>query len=119
MAFMQNGSSPPKFQCQALLFSHLCAAGTATPRSYEFAWNDDVIAMNQFAGVLTNATEGVAAALNTQGDGVPLVIFNPLNVPREDVVEAEIHFPDGMPSDVRVVGPDGKGSRRHRSPMAR
>jgi alpha-mannosidase len=30
---------------------HDIAAGTATPKSYEFAWNDDVIAMNQFAGV--------------------------------------------------------------------
>ncbi|HEY2471025.1 MAG TPA: glycoside hydrolase family 38 C-terminal domain-containing protein [Terracidiphilus sp.] len=87
---------------------HDLAAGTATPRSYEFAWNDDVIAMNQFAGVLTNATEGVAGALNTQGSGVPLVVFNPLNVAREDVVEAEVHFPEGTPSAVHVIGPDGK-----------
>ena len=48
---------------------HDLAAGTATPRSYEFAWNDDVIAMNQFAGVLTSATQGVAAALNTATTG--------------------------------------------------
>ncbi len=48
---------------------HDTAAGTATPRSYEFAWNDDVIAMNQFAGVLTSATEAVASALNTQTRG--------------------------------------------------
>ena len=41
-------------------------AGTATPRAYEFARNDDVIAMNQFAGVLTSATQAVAAALDTQ-----------------------------------------------------
>ena len=87
---------------------HDLAAGTATPRSYEFAWNDDVIAMNQFAGVATDASEGVASALNSQGDGVPLVVFNPLNVAREDVVEAEVHFPDGMPSAVHVIGPDGK-----------
>ena len=87
---------------------HDIAAGTATPKSYEFAWNDDVIAMNQFAGVLNNATEGVAAALNTQAKGVPLVIFNPLNIAREDVVEAKIDFPGGMPKAVRVTGPDGK-----------
>src|SRR6202140_3842535 len=49
---------------------HDIAAGTATPKSYEFAWNDDVIVMNQFAGVLTNATEGVAAALNTETKGL-------------------------------------------------
>jgi alpha-mannosidase len=88
---------------------HDIAAGTATPKSYEFAWNDDVIAMNQFAGVLTNATAGVAAALNTETKGVPIVVFNPLNIAREDVVEASIIFSDGMPEAVHVTGPDGKG----------
>jgi len=87
---------------------HDLAAGTATPRAYEFAWNDDVIAMNQFAGVLTNASEGVAAALNTETKGQPLVIFNPLNIARTDVVEASVDFPHGMPKAVRVTAPDGK-----------
>ena len=49
--------------------------------------------MNQFAGVLNNASEAVAAALDTQAKGVPLVIFNPLNIAREDVVEARIELP--------------------------
>jgi alpha-mannosidase len=88
---------------------HDIAAGTATPKAYEFAWNDDVIAMNQFAGVLNNASEAVAAALDTQAKGIPIVVFNPLNIAREEVVEADIDFPDwrGMP-DVLVVGPDGR-----------
>jgi alpha-mannosidase len=64
--------------------------------------------MNQFAGVLTNATEGVAAALDTEVKGVPIVVFNPLNIAREDLVEAAVNFPDGMPQSVRVIGPDGK-----------
>ena len=87
---------------------HDLAAGTATPRAYEFAWNDDVIAMNQFAGVLNDATEAVSAALNTEAKGVPLVIFNPLNIAREDPVEASVSFPGGMPKAVHVTGPDGK-----------
>ena len=86
---------------------HDLAAGTATPKSYEFAWNDDVIAMNQFAGVLTNATEAVTAALNTETSGTPVVVFNQLNVDREDVVEASLNLPDGMPHSVHVTGPDG------------
>ena len=49
---------------------HDLAAGTATPKSYEFAWNDDVIAMNQFAGVMADASEAVAAGLDTQTRGV-------------------------------------------------
>ena len=87
---------------------HDLAAGTATPSSYEFAWNDDIIALNQFAGVLNSAVEGVAATLNTRTKGVPLVVFNPLNIAREDIVEATVEFPNGMPKAVRVTGPDGK-----------
>jgi alpha-mannosidase len=87
---------------------HDIAAGTATPKAYEFAWNDDVIAMNQFAGVLNNASEAVAAALDTQTDGIPIVIFNPLNIEREEVVEANIEFPNSLPNAVHVVGPGGK-----------
>ncbi|HEX4227048.1 MAG TPA: glycoside hydrolase family 38 C-terminal domain-containing protein [Bryobacteraceae bacterium] len=86
---------------------HDLAAGTATPKSYEFAWNDDVIAMNQFAGVLSNATEAIAAGLATDTNGVPVVVFNPLNIPREDIVEAEVNFPDGVPNSVRVTSADG------------
>src|SRR5207247_2770775 len=44
---------------------HDLLPGTATPKAFEFAWNDDVIAMNQFAGVLTSATSAVAAGLDT------------------------------------------------------
>ncbi len=93
---------------------HDIAAGTATPKSYEFAWNDDIIAMNQFAGVLKNATEGVAAALETQTKGVPIVIFNPLNIGREEVVEAtaEANLLPGWrgATGARVIGPDGKAT---------
>ncbi len=86
---------------------HDVAAGTATPRAYEFAWNDDAIAMNQFAGVLTDATSAVAAGLNTKVTGVPVVVYNPLNIAREDVVEASVDFPGGKPTRGA-----GHGSRR-------
>jgi alpha-mannosidase len=86
---------------------HDLAAGTATPKSYEFAWNDDVIALNQFAGVLTSATQAVAAALNTEAQGIPVIVFNPLSIARQDVVEASLDFPGGMPHAVHVTGPGG------------
>ena len=84
---------------------HDSQAGTATPKAYEFTWNDDVLAMNQFAAVLTSASEDVSRALNTNVKGTPIVVYNPLNIAREDIVEATI---DGAPKHVRVVGPDGK-----------
>ena len=37
-----------------------------------------------------------------------MVIFNPLNIAREDVVEASVEFPHGIPKSVRVTAPDGK-----------
>ena len=86
---------------------HDLLPGTATPKAFEFAWNDDVIAMNQFAGVLTSATNAVASGLNTQVKGTAIVVYNPLNIQREDVVEAAVAFPGGTPNAVRVVGPDG------------
>jgi alpha-mannosidase len=87
---------------------HDIMAGTATPKSYEYSWNDDVIAMNQFAGVLNSATDTVASAMDTQTQGAALLVYNPLNVSREDVVEAEVKFAEGVPKSVRVVGPNGK-----------
>jgi alpha-mannosidase len=81
---------------------HDAAGGTATPRSYEFIQNDDVLAMNQFSGVLTSATQGIASGMNTQSQGTPVVVYNPLNVAREDVVEADV------PNGAAAFGPDGK-----------
>jgi alpha-mannosidase len=86
---------------------HDTAAGTATPQAYQFAWNDDLIAANQFADVLTSATEGVASGLDTQTAGTPIVVFNPLNIAREDVAEANVNFAAGTPRGVRVFGADG------------
>ena len=86
---------------------HDTGAGTATPRAYQYAWNDDIIVANQFAGVLTDASEAVASALDTQVAGTPIVVFNPLNIAREDVVTANISFPNGTPKAVRVEDPEG------------
>ncbi len=72
---------------------HDLMAGTATPKSYEYSWNDDVIAMNQFAEVLTAASRSVASGLDTQGEGMAVVVYNPLNIEREDVVEARGSLP--------------------------
>jgi len=87
---------------------HDLLPGTATPKAFEFGWNDEIIAMNQFAGVLASATEAVASAMNTQAQGTPIIVYNPLNVEREDIVEARIQFPNGIPRSVRVTGPEGK-----------
>jgi alpha-mannosidase len=88
---------------------HDVLPGTATPRAFEFSWNDDVIAANQFASVLTSATESIVGGMDTVGRGVPIIVYNPLNVEREDVVEAEISAAAGaIPDAVRVTDPQGR-----------
>ncbi len=87
---------------------HDTGAGTSTPRAYQYAWNDDVIAANQFAAVLTSASAAVSSGLDTRTQGVPVVVYNPLNITRQDLVEAAVVFPAGAPRAVRVYGPDGQ-----------
>ena len=84
---------------------HDTGAGTATPRAYEFAQNDDIIASNQFADVLTSATQSIASTLDTRVKGTPVLVYNPLNIAREDVVEATV--PGNVSKGVEVFGPDG------------
>jgi alpha-mannosidase len=83
---------------------HDIISGTALAKGYEYAWNDEVLAANQFGAVLSDAAEVAAAALDTRGEGHALVLFNPLSIEREDVVEAEIA---GEGKGVSVTGPDG------------
>ena len=87
---------------------HDLMAGTALPVAYEFAWNDQIIALNEFAGVLQESAGGVARALDTRAQGVPVMVYNPLSVARQDVAEANVTFPSTAPAAVRVFGPNGQ-----------
>jgi len=82
--------------------------GTSIPEAYAFSWNDETIAAGAFADVLTSSVGAVSRTLDTRGDGVPLVVLNPLSFEREDAVEATVRFPGEAPSAVRVTGPDGR-----------
>ncbi|HEV2289888.1 MAG TPA: glycoside hydrolase family 38 C-terminal domain-containing protein [Candidatus Acidoferrales bacterium] len=86
---------------------HDIMAGTATPKAYTYSWNDDVLAMNQFAQVLKSATNGISSELDTETKGTPIIVYNPLSIERQDVVEAKIKFAGGAPQGVRAYGPDG------------
>ncbi|MDB6122660.1 MAG: alpha-mannosidase [Pedosphaera sp.] len=99
---------------------HDILAGTSLPKCYEYSWNDEIIAMNCFASVLENAVGGVARAMNTQTKGIPLIVFNPLSIDREDVVEAElpagstgatVHDGNGNPVPTQVLSTEG--AKRH------
>ncbi|MBC8137547.1 MAG: alpha-mannosidase [Fibrella sp.] len=87
---------------------HDILPGTSIPAAYEFAWNDQVIALNQFADVATHGVSQIAWQMDTRTKGVPLVVYNPLSTERDDVVTAEVVFPGTAPANIQVFGPDGK-----------
>ena len=85
---------------------HDLLTGTAIPAAYPFAWNDELLALNEFGSEETHGVGVLAKAMDTTAQGVPLVVFNPLSVAREDLVEAKVTFPN-VPAAVRVFDTNG------------
>jgi alpha-mannosidase len=87
---------------------HDILPGTSIPKAYEYAWNDEVLGLNQFASQLEASAGAVTGAMDTRTTGKPVVVYNPLAVAREDIVEALIPYPDGPPEFIAVMDPEGK-----------
>jgi alpha-mannosidase len=81
--------------------------GTSIPEAYSFSWNDELVSQNQFSSVLNNAVGGVSLALNTLTEGIPVVVYNPSGVSREDVAEMTIILSE-MAKGIQVFNKDGK-----------
>ena len=86
---------------------HDMLPGTSLPVAYDYCWNDELLALNQFGAVTQDAVGSVASAMNTQAKGISLVVYNPLAVAREDVAEAIVTFVGTAPAHVQVYGPNG------------
>ena len=57
--------------------------------------------------ILDDSLRQLAAQVNTNGQGIPLVVFNPLTWPRTEVVEVEVGFPS-LTRDFAVTNSQGK-----------
>lgn len=87
---------------------HDMLPGTTIPAALRYSWNDEVLALNQFAAMTIDAVSAVASAMDTRVQGVPLVVYNPVSIERNDIVEATMVFPNKAPKAVRVLDPEGK-----------
>ena len=87
---------------------HDILPGTSLPKAYEYSWNDENIALNQFAVITERATAAVVSALDTRVQGVAVAVYNPLAAAREDLVEAEIPFTGAPPSSITAYDPEGR-----------
>lgn len=80
--------------------------GTSIPRAYEYSHNDYYLANKQFGMALTNAIGSIAKNINTNVDGTPILVYNPLSHKRTDIVEGEMQC-ETKPSGIRVFDNDG------------
>lgn len=72
--------------------------GTSIPRAYEFSWNDELLSLKQFSGILTASVGAVSEKMDTRVKGIPVVFYNALGFPVTDVVEIAVEaskFPKG------------------------
>ncbi|MBK7141413.1 MAG: alpha-mannosidase [bacterium] len=66
--------------------------GTSIPEAYEYSWSDELLSLNQFANIQTDAISAITPALDTRGKGKTVVVYNPLAIDREDVVEVDCPY---------------------------
>ncbi|HEV2695217.1 MAG TPA: glycoside hydrolase family 38 C-terminal domain-containing protein [Verrucomicrobiae bacterium] len=86
---------------------HDIMPGTSLPKAYEYAWNDEVLALNQFADVAERSSAAVLTALDTSAQGVAVAVYNPLPIEREDAIEATLPFSGTVPDAVTAYDPQG------------
>ncbi|MCC6228580.1 MAG: chitobiase/beta-hexosaminidase C-terminal domain-containing protein [Phycisphaerales bacterium] len=89
---------------------HDILPGTSLPTAYEYSWNDEVIAADQFTTIIEDASSAVISAMDTSAKGTAVVVYNPLSFARQDVVEATMPGLPGVAGGakgVKVTAPDG------------
>ena len=81
--------------------------GTSIPRAYEFSWNDELISLKQFSGILTSSIDAVARKMDTRVKGIPVVLYNALGFQVSDVAEVELALPK-KPKGITVYDMNGR-----------
>ena len=81
--------------------------GTSIPNAYLYSMNDYVLVNKTLANLLKTTTGNIVRAMDTQTEGMPVVVYNPLSFQRTDIVEARLTMP-AQPEGLRVFDKDGK-----------
>jgi alpha-mannosidase len=60
--------------------------------------------------ILSGSLKTLAARVNTEGEGVPVILFNPLSWARTDVTEVEAQFPSNIAPQAGIEVRDSSGA---------
>jgi alpha-mannosidase len=88
--------------------THDLASGTMTDAVYDDTIRQYEIAENAGAQMTDSAWETISSHINRQGEGIPVIVFNPLGWTRTDVAEFEIGVTATGVNDLKLVDADGK-----------
>ena len=80
--------------------------GTSILSANDYSYNESYIANRAFAQELSTSAGAAIQMMDTQTEGTPIVVFNPLSHERTDIVEGSI-YSDRYQNAVRVLDPDG------------
>jgi alpha-mannosidase len=107
----EAADSAPLWQAwEPTLFNHAhdLMSGVMTDHVYEDTLRGYDFSLRLGEEELASRLRRLAARVDTSGEGVPVVVFNPLGWQRTDVVIANVSFSEAEVRDVKVVGPDGR-----------
>ena len=66
--------------------------GTSLPSAYTISYNDLIISLNEFSQIMGSSVASIGNAMDTNVKGEPILVYNPLERQREDVVEANVEL---------------------------
>jgi alpha-mannosidase len=95
---------------EPMLFNqtHDLMSGVMTDRVYEDTIRGYDFSRRIAADELRCRLENLSAKIDTQGEGIPIVVWNTLGWPRADIVVASVGFDRANVMALDLVGPDGQ-----------
>jgi len=87
--------------------THDLASGTMTDTVYEDTVRQYQIAEHLGAQMIDDAWNVIATNIDTRGEGIPIVVFNPLGWPRSDAAEVEIGLTETGIKDLSLIDSSG------------
>ena len=67
--------------------------GTSIPKAYYYSHNDELLSLQEFHRTTNLAVGTIAKQMNTETEHTPVVVYNPLSIDRNDIIEGEISSP--------------------------
>jgi len=104
VAYPADAIFQPGWYYVMLNHMHDILPGSGIRKVYEDADRDYAKVRETANGIIGGSLDAIAADVDTEGEGEPLLVFNTLSWERDAIVEQAV---DGLTDEVQVLAPDG------------